>query len=187
MTYPADANLLEKTLAGASQDVRTTEMGGVPLAPKFLEGMSFRPSTAIHDDRGHLVEVFDNRWDWSREAYPQGYLSTLLPGVVKGWALHKTHEDRYFLVAGKVLVVTFDPRPGSSTYGQLCKTILSADRPGIFNIPRFVWHADWNIGTQDAVLMNLPTVPYDHANPDKYRLPLDTDLIPFSFEGATGW
>jgi dTDP-4-dehydrorhamnose 3,5-epimerase len=28
---------------------------------------------------------------------------------------------------------------------------------------------------------------YDHANPDKYRLPLDTDLIPYKFENSRGW
>lgn len=187
MTTGNDRNLLDLTLAAARKDIETTSLGGAPLAPKFLDGMSFRPSTAIHDERGHLIEVFDTRWDWSKDVYSQGYLSIVAPGVVKGWALHKTHDDRYFVVSGKLLVVTFDPRPESSTYGQLCKTILTADQPGIFNIPKFVWHADWNIGTGNAVLMNLPTAPYNHENPDKFRLPLDTDLIPFRFEGATGW
>ena len=36
-------------------------------------------------------------------------------------------------------------------------------------------------------MVNYPTIQYDHSNPDKYRLPLDTDLIPFSFDGAKGW
>ena len=187
MTTETNRNLLELTLEAASRDVETSKIGGVPLAPKFLDGMSFRPSTAIHDERGHLTEIFDSRWDGSREAYPQSYISVVMPGVVKGWALHKTHDDRYFIVSGKLLVVTFDPRPESSTYGQINKTILSADKPGLFKIPMFVWHADWNIGTENAVLINLPSVPYNHENPDKYRLPLDTDLIPFTFEGATGW
>ena len=31
------------------------------------------------------------------------------------------------------------------------------------------------------------TKPYDHANPDKYRLPLDTDQIPYRFEDVSGW
>ena len=187
MAIDTHQSLLDLTLGAASRDVATTKVGSGPLAPKFLDGMGFRPSTAIHDERGHLIEVFDTRWDWSKDPYPQGYLTVVLPGVVKGWALHKTHEDRYFCVSGKLLVVTFDPRPESPTYGQLNKTILSADKPGLFNIPKFVWHADWNIGTENAVLMNLPTLPYNHDDPDKYRLPLDTDLIPFKFEGATGW
>jgi len=54
------------------------------------------------------------------------------------------------------------------------------------NVPKFVWHADRNIGTSDAVVINFPTIQYDHSNPDKYRLPLDTDLIPHKFDGP-GW
>jgi len=55
------------------------------------------------------------------------------------------------------------------------------------NVPRNVWHADRNVGSTDVVVVNLPTTPYNHANPDKYRLPLDTDLIPYSFGNAAGW
>jgi dTDP-4-dehydrorhamnose 3,5-epimerase len=33
----------------------------------------------------------------------------------------------------------------------------------------------------------MPTRPYDHADPDKYRLPLDNDVIPFRFDEAPGW
>jgi dTDP-4-dehydrorhamnose 3,5-epimerase len=50
-----------------------------------------------------------------------------------------------------------------------------------------VWHADHNIGATDAVMMNFPTRPYNHETPDRYRLPIDTPLIPFSFGDARGW
>jgi dTDP-4-dehydrorhamnose 3,5-epimerase len=36
-------------------------------------------------------------------------------------------------------------------------------------------------------VVNFPTRPYDHASPDKYRLPLDTDEIPYEFEDPRGW
>jgi dTDP-4-dehydrorhamnose 3,5-epimerase len=49
-----------------------------------------------------------------------------------------------------------------------------------------VWHADHNIGTTDVIVVNFPTKPYEHANPDKYRLPLNTDLIPYSFGNVMG-
>jgi dTDP-4-dehydrorhamnose 3,5-epimerase len=112
---------------------------------------------------------------------------TVRPGTVKGWGLHKLHEDRYFVVDGEMEVVMYDPRPESSTCGQIFRIVLSAARPRLMNIPRFVWHADRNIGTGDVRAINFPTMQYDHANPDKYRLPLDTDLIPFDFGGLKGW
>ena len=84
-------------------------------------------------------------------------------------------------------LVLFDPRPESPTSGEVCRIVLSEHNRCLVNIPRNVWHADHNIGTVDAVIVNFPTTPYDHANPDKYRLPLDTELIPHSFGNATGW
>ncbi len=107
--------------------------------------------------------------------------------MVKGWGLHKEHEDRYFVLSGELELVLYDPRPESSTCGKMCRVYLSGSRPRLINVPKFVWHADHNIGTSDVVVVNFPTIQYDHSSPDKYRLPLDTDLIPYSFAGAKGW
>jgi dTDP-4-dehydrorhamnose 3,5-epimerase len=105
---------------------------------------------------------------------------------VKGWNLHKEHEDRYFLLHGELELVLFDPRPESSTYGEVCRLVLSEHSRRLVNVPKNVWHADYNIGTKDALVVNFPTTPYDHANPDKYRLPIDTPLIPYGFPLARG-
>jgi len=55
------------------------------------------------------------------------------------------------------------------------------------NIPAGVWHADQNVGTTDLVVVNFPTIQYNHQAPDKYRLPLDTDKIPYSFAPRLGF
>jgi dTDP-4-dehydrorhamnose 3,5-epimerase len=108
--------------------------------------------------------------------------------VVKGWGLHKRHEDRYFILKGEVEIVLYDIRPDSPTYRQVCKVVLSETRRRLMNVPTYVWHADHNIGADEAIIVNFPTIPYEHDRPDKYRLPLDTDLIPYSFGAAAkGW
>jgi dTDP-4-dehydrorhamnose 3,5-epimerase len=53
---------------------------------------------------------------------------------------------------------------------ELCRQLVT--------IPRGVWHAERNIGAADARVVNFPTTPYNHASPDKYKLPLDTDELP---------
>jgi dTDP-4-dehydrorhamnose 3,5-epimerase len=106
---------------------------------------------------------------------------------VKGWNLHREHEDRYVVLAGDMELVLFDPRPDSSTCGEVCQVVLNGRERTIVNVPANVWHADHNIGTTDLVVVNFPTLPYEHVNPDKYRLPLDTPLIPHSFGSAPGW
>ena len=116
------------------------------------------------------------------------YCFTIRPGYVKGWNLHREHEDRYMLLQGELELVLFDPRPDSPTCGQVGRIACSEYNRRIVTFPRNVWHADYNIGTRDAVLVNFPTRPYDHSNPDKYRLPIDTRLIPFRFPpGTRGW
>jgi dTDP-4-dehydrorhamnose 3,5-epimerase len=84
-------------------------------------------------------------------------------------------------------LVMYDVRPTTPTHGKLSRIVLSEYRRGIVNVPTYVWHADNNIGTRDVLVVSFPTKAYNHANPDKYRLPLDSPLIPYSFEGACGW
>jgi dTDP-4-dehydrorhamnose 3,5-epimerase len=131
--------------------------------------------------------MFDPRWQWHPDPLVFVYSFTIKPGFAKGWNLHKEHEDRYFILQGEMELVLFDPRPQSSTYGEVCRIVLSDKNRRIVNVPKNVWHADHNIGSSEVVVVNFPTVAYDHSNPDKWRLPLDTDLIPYSFQGARGW
>jgi dTDP-4-dehydrorhamnose 3,5-epimerase len=178
--------LLQRTLDASLRDVQTVTPTGERTASP-IEGVSQRRARTHTDDRGTLVEMLDPRWGWHPTPIVYAYAITERPGSAKGWALHKEHEDRYFLLAGELELVLYDVRPGSSTSGQLWTVVLSELDRSIINIPAFVWHATRNLGTRDAIVVNFPTVPYDHADPDKYRLPLDTPLIPYSFGVSRGW
>jgi len=149
-------------------------------------GVTFRDSPTQIDERGMIVEMFDPRWQWHPDPLVFCYCFTVRPGVVKGWGMHKIHQDRYFILFGEMEVVMYDPRPDSPTRGLVSRVVLSEYRRCLMNIPEGVWHADYNFGSKDTVVINFPTIPYDHKNPDKYRLPLDTDQIPFKFNNARG-
>ncbi|MEJ6782448.1 polysaccharide biosynthesis C-terminal domain-containing protein [Aminobacter sp. Piv2-1] len=178
--------ILAATLEASVQDQRTVDETRRSIAP-LLDGMSVREGIRHDDDRGSVTEIYDPRWNWHPDPLVFSYVFTIRPGLVKGWGLHKLHEDRYFVISGELELVLYDPRPDSSTFGKICKVYLSGTRPRLVNVPKFVWHADRNIGTTDVVVVNFPTIQYDHSKPDKYRLPLDTDLIPYSFGDARGW
>jgi dTDP-4-dehydrorhamnose 3,5-epimerase len=178
--------LLEKTLRAAVKDAQMVTPEGKTVSVP-ADGVQFRPAPTHADERGFVVEVFDPRWNWHPDPLVFVYAWGLRPGFVKGWNLHKHHEDRYFLLQGEMEIVLYDVRPESPTCGQVSKIVLSEANRGLVNIPQSVWHADHNIGTRDVIVVNCPTQAYDHANPDKYRLPIDTPLIPYSFPGARGW
>ena len=149
-------------------------------------GVSFHDVPTQVDDRGEVCELFDPRWGWNNAPLVFAYSFTIRPGIIKGWGIHKKHDDRYFIFFGDMEAVLYDVRPDSPTKGLVSKIVLSERRRRLMNIPAGVWHADRNIGTKDVVVINFPTIQYDHADPDKYRLPLDTDEIPHKFENPHG-
>ena len=167
------------------RDRQTVTPQGESLQP-IPHGVTFRDATTHVDARGTVCEIFDPRWGWHPDPLVFVYTWTLRPGWVKGWALHREHEDRYFVLAGELRIVLYDERSDSPTRGLVAEVYLTQLRRRLMNIPAGVWHADHNVGTSDVVVVNCPTIPFDHASPDKYRLPLDTDRIPFRFQGVQG-
>jgi dTDP-4-dehydrorhamnose 3,5-epimerase len=178
--------LLARTLDAAVQDRQTVTTTGAETAP-LIDGVTFREIPTHSDERGSIQELYNPAWNWHADPLVYAYCFMIRPGMVKGWNLHKLHEDRYCILQGEMEVILYDVRDDSPTFGKISRVVLSEYNRRLMNVPKFVWHADRNIGTKDCIAVNFPTLPYDHANPDKYRLPLDTPLIPHSFPGARGW
>ena len=163
------------------KDPPTVSREGEPLVD-LIDGVRLHyPITQI-DGRGDLVETYDPRWGLSDEPMVYGYLATILPGVVKGWVMHLRQDDRLFFAFGAMALVLYDDREGSPTRGLLNELRFGERRRATAHGPRGVWHAVANIGENESVFLNAPTRPYDHADPDKYRLSLVNDLIPYTFD-----
>jgi dTDP-4-dehydrorhamnose 3,5-epimerase len=168
------------------QDVQTVTPRGERVE-KLPAGVTFHDVVTHGDERGSVVELYEPRWGWHPDPMVFSYCFTIRPGMIKGWGVHKNHEDRYFILFGEMEVVLYDDRPDSPTSGLLAKVVLSEYRRRLMNIPAGVWHADRNIGGKDVVVVNFPTIQYDHSNPDKFRLPLNNDHIPHRFDDPRGW
>jgi dTDP-4-dehydrorhamnose 3,5-epimerase len=181
------ASIFETTMAASVRDVATVTPDGHSLQ-RLTEGVTFHESPTHSDARGEVVELFDPRWNWHSAPFAFAYYFTIRPGFVKGWNLHQEHDDRYMLIHGEMEIVLYDPRERSSTYGEVCKIVVSEYNRRIICVPRNVWHADYNFGGKDVQVVNFPTLPYNHTSPDKYRLPIDTPSIPYKFpSGTKGW
>lgn len=179
-------SLLDTTLAAAKRDPALVRADATPYRRLTQDVVIQRLVTHV-DDRGSVTELYDPRWEVHAAPLVFSYVCSIRPKVVKGWGLHREHDDRYCLLYGEMALLLYDVRPDSTTCGELCRIVLHERDRCLVTIPRNVWHADHNIGDRDLVFVNFPTVAYDHANPDKYRLPLDTDLIPYRFpDGVTG-
>jgi dTDP-4-dehydrorhamnose 3,5-epimerase len=159
------------------KDVQTVTPDGESMAA-LPEGMQVRDLITHSDERGTVCELFDPRWAVQPDPMVFAYTFTIRPGLAKGWGVHREHHDRYAFLNGELELVLYDAREDSGTSGLVSTVVLSQLRRRLITIPPGVWHAERNIGLDDVVVVNFPTIPYDHAGPDKERLPLDTDELP---------
>jgi dTDP-4-dehydrorhamnose 3,5-epimerase len=152
------------------------------------EGMAVRRLITHVDERGTVCELYDDRWDVHPDPLVFAYAFTIRPGAAKGWGIHREHDDRYAFMSGEAELAFYDARESSETAGREFRLVLSGYDRTLVTIPRGVWHAERNLGDCDVLVVNFPTIRYDHAAPDKYRLPLDTDELPVRLgPGWQGW
>ena len=174
------------TLVQPIKDQQTVTAEGKSVRKQIADLVIDR-RLSLEDERGEVVEVYRPAWNLNPDPLVYVYQALVRPGAVKGWIVHEKQEDRIFISQGVMRWVFFDNRPESPTY-QLLNDFTFSDRSrALIVIPRGVFHAVKNIGQQDATFINMPTRPYNHEDPDKYRLPLKNDLIPFDFNDGPGW
>jgi dTDP-4-dehydrorhamnose 3,5-epimerase len=167
------------------RDAATVTPEGKRLAP-VIDGVVVRYQQPIEDRRGEVVEVYRPSWGLHDDPLVYVYQVRIRPGAIKGWVVHEHQEDRLFFVTGVVRWGLYDDRADSPTRG-LGNDLVFCDRAAaLLIIPRGVYHAVRNIGSTDAVFINMPTRSYEHASPDKLRLPLKNALIPFDFDDGPG-
>jgi len=165
----------------ARQDPPTVDADGRELDDS-IDGVVLKRLAPHADHRGSLVALLDVRDPFWSEPVVYAYEITIRPGRIKGWGMHKRQSDRYFVADGEIRVVLYDGREESPTYGRIEEFFFTASTPGLLLIPPGVWHASQNWGKIEARIVNFPTRPYDHADPDKYRIDPHSDVIPFDWE-----
>jgi dTDP-4-dehydrorhamnose 3,5-epimerase len=168
------------------KDAPSVNADGATLAP-LIDGVVVRYQRPIEDRRGEVVEVYRPSWGVHDDPLVYVYQVRLRPGAIKGWAIHEHQDDRLFFVTGTVRWGLYDDRSGSPTRGLVNDLVFSERNAALLIVPRGVYHAVRNIGTTDAIFINMPTRPYEHEAPDKLRLPLKNALIPFDFDDGPGW
>lgn len=169
-----------------TRDQQTVSSDGQSVASR-IAGVTVRMATTLPDERGELCEIYNPAWGFSDAPLVYVYQVAIRPGRVKGWVVHYEQDDRLFISTGVFKIVLYDGRLDSPTHGQINVLHLGERNRGLLLIPRGVYHAMQNIGQTEAIFLNMPTRAYQHEKPDKYRLPLDTDLIPYRFDDRLGW
>lgn len=151
-----------------------------------IDGVILREVRHVPRDHGVITELYRSEWDPTGLPVAHSYQSRLFPGAIGAWSCHAKSVDRLFVNQGHVKVVLFDGREESPTYGQVREVHCGDVRPTFIVIPVGIWHGIQNLGTGDALMVNFPTVAYDYADPDHYRLEWNSPEIPYTWNAMLG-
>ncbi|MBM3286891.1 MAG: dTDP-4-dehydrorhamnose 3,5-epimerase [Candidatus Eisenbacteria bacterium] len=147
----------------------------------MIDGVVVKPLKPIPDERGFLMEIL-RRDDPFFEKFGQTYLTVVYPGVVKGWHYHERQVDHFCAIKGMAKVVLYDRRDGSPTKGEVNEFFMGEQNPILLRIPAGVVHGMKGVGAEAAYIVNTPSEPYDHSNPDERRIDPHENAIPYSWE-----
>lgn len=143
----------------------------------MIAGVQVIPLKRIPDERGTVYHML-KRTDPHFIEFGEIYFSTVYPGVVKGWHLHRAMTLNYACIQGRIKLVIYDDRPDSPTRGELTELFLGPDNYSLVVIPPNLWNGFKAMGEETAIVADCITEPYDEAqavrlDPTNGHIPYD--------------
>ena len=151
----------------------------------MIQGVDIKKLRVIPDERGYLMEMLRADEDLFTK-FGQVYLTTVYPGVVKGWHYHKTQTDYMVCVLGMIKLVLFDARPDAPTHGEINEIFIGDHNRALVKIPPLVYHGFKGSGTQTALIVNTATEPYNYQQPDEFRVDWNSPDVPYDWSLKNG-
>ena len=143
----------------------------------MIKDVQVKKLKLIPDERGRLMEILRSDEEIF-QTFGQVYMTTAYPGVVKAWHYHKKQDDYFTCISGTMRLALYDARKDSPTYKEINDFTISLDNPILVKIPKFVYHGFKCIGDREAIVINIPTLPYNPDAPDEYRVDaFDNDIL----------
>lgn len=145
----------------------------------MIQGVLVQPLSQIPDERGRIMHML-RADDPYFEKFGEIYFSTVYPGVVKAWHLHKEMTLNYAVVSGTIKLVLYDDRTDSPTRGELMELFIGDGKYVLVKVPPMVWNGFKGVGTVPAIVANCATIPHD-PNEIVRMDPFDNS-IPYNWE-----
>ena len=149
----------------------------------MIEGVVTKQLKQIADERGWLTEIMRSDWEQFQK-FGQVYITAAYPQVVKAWHMHKKQTDNMTCIKGMIKLVLYDNREKSKTKNEINEFTIGERNLLTVKIPPEVWHGFKALGEEYVLMLNVPTELYNYKKPDEYRLPPDTEKIPYDWKLA---
>jgi dTDP-4-dehydrorhamnose 3,5-epimerase len=147
----------------------------------MIKDVEVKKLKLIPDERGRLMEILRSD-DGIFKKFGQVYMTTAYPGVIKAWHYHKKQDDYFTCILGTMRLALYDARKDSPTYKEVNDFYLDLENPILIKVPRFVYHGFKCVGDKEAIVINVPTLPYNHKEPDEFRIDAFRDGIPYDWK-----
>ena len=126
----------------------------------MIEGVIIKKLNIIPDDRGKILHIMKSSED-EFNTFGEVYCSTIYPGIVKGWHLHKEMTLNYVVLKGKIKFVLYDAREDSPTFRQIQEIIMGEENFVRVTVPPMVWNGFKGIGLEETFVINFTDIPHD--------------------------
>jgi dTDP-4-dehydrorhamnose 3,5-epimerase len=144
----------------------------------MIQGVEIHPLRRIPDERGCIHHML--RSDAPHfTTFGEIYFSSVYPGVVKGWHLHKRMTLNYAVPIGMIKLVLYDDRAESPTRGELQEIYLGEQSYDLVRIPPLVWNGFKGMGGSIALVANCSDIP--HGPGEIERMDPHQNHIPYAW------
>ena len=146
-----------------------------------IDGVKVLPLAVMADERGavfHMLAETDRHF----VRFGEIYFSSVYSGIVKAWKNHTRLIASYACIQGRIKLVLWDGREGSSTRGAQQKIFVGPDEYQLVVVPPGVWHGFQGLAEPVSILANCATEPHD---PDElHRLDPHSPAIPYDWSAT---
>jgi dTDP-4-dehydrorhamnose 3,5-epimerase len=124
-----------------------------------IDGVQITPLRRIPDERGAVLHMLRED-DPAFERFGEIYFSTVYPGAIKAWHLHREMTLNYAVPVGMIKLVCHDDREGSPTRGNTLELHVGELNYVRVTIPPLVWNGFKGEGPGAALVANCSTTPH---------------------------
>lgn len=145
----------------------------------MIDGVVVTPLRRIADDRGAVMHMLRVDSPVFRQ-FGEIYFSSVHPGKIKAWHYHHRMGLNYAVPVGRINFVLFDPRPHSSTHGQVQEIAVGGDDYALVSVPPGLWTGFQCVGGETALVANCATLAHDPSEAE--RKDHDDPSIPYVWQ-----
>jgi dTDP-4-dehydrorhamnose 3,5-epimerase len=140
----------------------------------MIDGVIIHKLKQITDERGRVMHML--RCDSTLfEKFGEIYFSVVNPGVVKAWKRHKRMTQNIAVPIGKIKLVIYDNRDGTTSYGRTEVMEAGEEDYCLVKIPPLVWYGFQCASFTQALIANCSDLPHDPDEVEHLK-PLDCSI-----------